>query len=193
MKLIKPTWLPAIETSSDKQIADLGDRVGSHMLDVLFSTGLQISLLLIFMKKELTDLLRDMLALRASNDTYLLEVLNLMRQFDIANLTLIVLCAWLLGGIIEILLTLRFGGSIGKLINRLEVLDTSTGKRPGVKQVAGRWLGLGWAAPVSAYIPSLQIIPFFGYFIAWFDPQRRALHDRVSGTYVVKVSKRYTE
>lgn len=193
MKLTKPTWLPAIETSSGKHIADLGDRVGSHMLDVLFSAVLQISLLLIFMKKELADLLRDMLALRASDDTYLLEVLKLMRQFNIVDLTLVVLCAWLLGGIIEILLTLRFGGSLGKLINRLEVLDAATGKRPGVKQIAGRWLGLGWAAPVSAYIPSLQIIPFFGYFIAWFDPQRRALHDRVSGTYVVKVSKRYTE
>ena len=43
MKLVKPTWLPAIEIRSDKQIADLGDRVGSHMLDVLFSAFLQIS------------------------------------------------------------------------------------------------------------------------------------------------------
>ena len=195
MKLIKPTWLPAIETSSDKQIADLGDRVGSHMLDVLFSAFLQISLLLIFMKKELTSLLRDMTALSnsGSNEAYLLEVLKLMRQLNVTGLTLTVIGAWLLGGVIEVLLTLRFGGSIGKILNRLEVIDASTGKRPGAKQILGRWLGLGWAAPVSAYIPSLQIIPFFGYFIAWFDPQRRALHDRVSGTYVVKVSKRYTE
>ena len=66
MKLVKPTWLPAIEIRSDKQIADLGDRFGSHMLDVLFSSGLQISLLLIFMKKELTSLLRDMTALSNS-------------------------------------------------------------------------------------------------------------------------------
>lgn len=87
--------------------------------------------------------------------------------FDLFNLSVAICYTWLL--------TWKFGGTLGKLAIGLRVV-TANGEPIGL----GRALGRTLAEILSA------IILLIGYIIAAFDSEKRALHDHICGTRVIR-------
>ena len=75
----------------------------------------------------------------------------------------------------EILLTARYGGTLGKLALKLRVI-TAGGERLSIGLSAGRY----FAQILSAFTLTI------GYIMAGFDSEKRALHDRICNTRVVR-------
>lgn len=154
------------------------------MVDWSLQSFVQFAFAVALAWDEMLALADDLSSLATSPDV-MTAVTNAVEDVVKGPLLFSVVAAWLLGGVLEVLLTVRFGGSPGKILLGLEVLDADSGVRPGWRRVTARWLGLGWAAPAGIVAPALQFVPFAGYALAWFDPQRRALHDRLTGIVVV--------
>jgi uncharacterized RDD family membrane protein YckC len=84
------------------------------------------------------------------------------------------LLGFITGVLYETILIGRFGATLGKMACKIHVVTPDGG------QVSyGRALGRYFAKLLSAF--TLLI----GYIIAAFDPERRALHDRICNTRVV--------
>ena len=68
------------------------------------------------------------------------------------------------------------GQTVGMMMTDLRVVDGQK-KRPLIRQILGR---------LSSFIPSLLV---FGVGLIWgiFDRESRCLHDRLSGTHVVRI------
>jgi uncharacterized RDD family membrane protein YckC len=169
----KPSW-------EGRRVASLYERVAAHAIDVFIQAGVQFVVLLGLAWENLVEIFTVIL----NGESDLAGMLELMQQ-DGGVVLLSILVGWGIGGCYETVMTGRFGGTIGKLLVGIEVVDGRSGGRLGYGRSFGRWLGLGWMAPAGAVAPVAQFIPFFGYFIAWFDPQRRALHDRIAGAVVL--------
>lgn len=80
-----------------------------------------------------------------------------------------------LGVLYETLLVGRFGATVGKMAVGLRVV-TADGDRVGYLRAFARY----WAKMLSA------IILMIGYIMAAFDSEKRALHDHICGTRVVR-------
>ena len=76
----------------------------------------------------------------------------------------------------QTVLVARFGGTIGKLICRVRV-TTQEGNRPSYAHALARALAK-WVSLLPCGI---------GFLLAAFDSQKRALHDRICGTRVVRI------
>ena len=87
--------------------------------------------------------------------------------FDLFNLCLAICYTWLL--------TWKFGGTLGKLALNLQVV-TANGEPIGL----GRSLGRTFAEILNV------LTLLIGYIIAAFDSQKRALHDHICGTRVIR-------
>ena len=96
-----------------------------------------------------------------------------------------------------ILLTSRYGQTLGKRIIGLRVVD-SAGNVPHLRQLVYREVYrfslLYLAAQMAALGVLIMTWIFFavlliGHLAVAYDPLRRAWHDRLGGTYVVRVSK----
>ncbi len=178
-------FLPPVEPVAGRDAANLGSRVLAHFLDWSLQSAVQVFFAVVLAWDELLTLADDLSSLSSSADPTA-AVVDAVEDVIAGPLLFSVLIAWLIGGVLEVLLTLRFGGSLGKMLTGLEVVEVDSGRRPGWRRVAARWLGLGWASPAGLVSPVAQFVPFAGYALAWFDPQRRALHDRLSGIAVVR-------
>jgi uncharacterized RDD family membrane protein YckC len=78
--------------------------------------------------------------------------------------------------------TARFGGTPGKVLLGLQVIDATT----------GRWLRPGQAgARILLSIP--VIVTLLGILVLLFDAQRRAFHDRVMHTLVIVKEHDYAD
>jgi hypothetical protein len=177
-------FLPPIVPVSGRTPAGLAARVLSHLLDWSVQSFMQLMFAVAFAWDEMLALADDLASLATSPDV-MASVTEAVADVLRGPLLVSVIAAWLLGGLLEVLLTVCFGGSLGKILLGLEVVDAGSGARPGWRRVAARWLGLGWAAPAGVLAPAAQFVPFAGYALAWFDPQRRAMHDRLTGLVVV--------
>ena len=178
-------FLPSRAAAAGREPAGLGLRVVSHLLDWSLQSAVQVVFALALAWDDLLALAGDLASLSSSSDPAT-AIVEAVEDVIAGPLLWSVIIAWLVGGVLEVLLTLRFGGSLGKMLTGLEVIEVDSGRRPGWRRVAARWLGLGWAAPAGLVSPAAQFVPFAGYGLAWFDPQRRALHDRLSGIAVVR-------
>lgn len=69
----------------------------------------------------------------------------------------------------------RFGATLGKMGSRIIVVD-GLGRKPSYRRAAARFL----AELVSA------AVLWIGYAAAAFDPEKRALHDRICNTRVIR-------
>ena len=78
-------------------------------------------------------------------------------------------------GVYEIWFVYRKGGTPGKLILELQILD-SEGKRLSKGRAIGRYF--------AQYISGLTL--GLGYLLPLWDPEKRALHDMIADTRVVK-------
>lgn len=67
------------------------------------------------------------------------------------------------------------GGTLGKLALGLRVVDVN-----GMYLTPGRSIGRYFAKILSGCILAI------GFIIAGFDPQKRSLHDKLAGTYVIR-------
>jgi len=67
-------------------------------------------------------------------------------------------------------------GTVGKLVFGLKVTDTSY-RRISRARAYGRYF---------AHVPS-SVILYLGYVMVAFTPQKRALHDYIAGTLVLRV------
>lgn len=83
-----------------------------------------------------------------------------------------------IGAAYEIIFVLKFGATPGKMAFRLKVV-TAEGGLVSVGQAVGRY----FAAALSWLTCGI------GFIIAAFDGQKRALHDRICGTRVIKIRK----
>ena len=193
-ELKQSKWLPDRPVCHGKEVAGLGRRVLSHLLDVMVSFVIQLTLLVSILWDTVAQAITDMRAayynsLDASGellvDVYAASIEQVVASLPIVTFLWVCLLGWAVGGALEIILISNFGGTVGKLLTKTELVDETTGGRPRLLKIASRWLGLGWASVASIAAPWAGLVPFFGYFIAWFDPKRRALHDRLSGTVVV--------
>lgn len=193
-KLIPSKWLPGRPPCHGREVAGLGRRVLSHLLDVMVSSVIQLTLLVSILWGTVARAITDMKAaydnsLDASGellvDVYVANIEQVALSLPFVTFLWVFLLGWAVGGALEVILVSNFGSTVGKLLTRTELVDETTGRRPKLLKIASRWLGLGWASAAAIAVPWASLIPFFGYFIAWFDPKRRALHDRLSGTVVV--------
>lgn len=93
-----------------------------------------------------------------------------------SSLTLVTqqLLSFITGFLYETLLIAKFGATLGKMACRVHVVTSD-----GAPVSYGRSVGRYFAKLLSAF--TLLI----GYIIAAFDPERRALHDRICNTRVV--------
>jgi len=182
---LRVRFLPPVESVAGRDTAKLRSRVLAHFLDWSLQSAVQFFFAVVLAWDELLALAGDLASLSSSADPAA-AIVEAVEDVIAGPLLLSVLIAWLIGGVLEVLLTLRFGGSLGKMFLGLEVVESDSGRRPGWRRVAARWFGLGWAAPAGLVSPVAQFVPFAGYALAWFDPQRRALHDRLSGIAVVR-------
>lgn len=173
-------FLPAKTTWSGRRVASLYERVGSHIIDILVQGLVQGVLVLIMAWEALVQVANDLL----SGEVAAGEILKVLAG-DGRMLVYSVLIGWVIGGVYETVFTRIYGGTLGKILLGIEVRDEKTGTRLSWGRCAGRWLGLGWAAPAGVATPAAQFIPVLGYLVAWTDPSRRALHDRLSGGIVV--------
>ncbi len=73
----------------------------------------------------------------------------------------------------------KFGGTPGKLILGLRIVDNQTGKRASFWRHLGRY--------VSYMLSSIPV--FLGYYWVLVDKDKRAWHDHLSGTAVVRRSR----
>lgn len=179
-------FLPPSEPVHGRSVASLPERCVSHTIDVIAQSGVQFAAAFLVAWDELSRLVLDSVA--GGGDVVVL-VENLTEALKGPLLVSIVL-AWIVGGVLEVVLTRFFGGSLGKILIGLEVVDASTGSRLPSVRVLLRWLGLGWAAPAGLVSPAAQFVPFFGYALAWFGPRRLALHDRLVDAAVVRRAPR---
>jgi uncharacterized RDD family membrane protein YckC len=70
----------------------------------------------------------------------------------------------------------RYGTTLGKRLCRIEVLDSKTGKFPSLERSLARY---------CAYLVSY--LPFgAGFVMAGLQPDKRALHELITGTYSVR-------
>lgn len=85
-----------------------------------------------------------------------------------------------LGYIMPVLLTIwfwiRFLGTPGKLLLKLQVVDAKSMIALTVWQAIGRYLG---------YFVSILVF-FMGFFWVAFDRRKQGLHDKLAGTLVIK-------
>lgn len=75
-----------------------------------------------------------------------------------------------------------FGGTPGKLLLRLRIVDAETGAPLTAKQEMLRALG---------YIPSLLPL-MLGFVWVMFDKRRRAWHDMIAGSAVIRLRRGFT-
>lgn len=187
-------WLPGRPMCHGREVAGLGRRALSHLVDVLVSSFIQLTLLVSILWGTIARAMTDIKvaydnSLDATGDllvdVYVANIEQIVLSIPFVTFLWVALLGWFTGGVIEVALISKFGGTVGKLLTGTELIDETTGKRPKIVKIASRWLGLGWASAAAVAAPGFGLIPFFGYFIAWFDPKRRALHDRLGGTVVV--------
>jgi len=99
---------------------------------------------------------------------------SILRSASSGLFSIIFLVEWVSAAIYEILLTARYGATLGKRALGLRVI-TERGDPLTLSLSAGRYL----ANLVSSATFSI------GYIMAAFDPEKRALHDRICNTRVV--------
>lgn len=88
---------------------------------------------------------------------------------------LVLLLSTIIASTYEIALTVKYGGTIGKFALGLRVV-TAEGRPLGWGQSTGRYFAT-WISGCTFYI---------GYILAAFDEQKRALHDYVASTRVIR-------
>jgi uncharacterized RDD family membrane protein YckC len=71
----------------------------------------------------------------------------------------------------------RYGNTLGKKIMKMQVVDAVTGLPMGERQA---WVRL------FSYLASYLIVGC-GFLMAAFNPERRALHDSIAGTRVIRI------
>ena len=76
-----------------------------------------------------------------------------------------------------IILTVVYGQTLGKMVVGIRVIPQEGG--------ANRWGAIILREVIGKFVSA--IILLFGYLMAAFDSKKRAMHDRIAGTYVVKV------
>ena len=193
-ELKQSKWLPDRPVCHGKEVAGLGRRVLSHLLDVMVSFVIQLTLLVSILWNTIMRVMADITtaynnSLNAAGellvDEYATNLEQVVLSLPFFAFLWVCILGWAVGGAVEVALISKFSGTIGKLITRTEIIDETTGMRPKLLKIVSRWLGLGWAGVASITVPWFGLLPFLGYFIAWFDPKRRALHDRIGGTVVV--------
>jgi len=86
----------------------------------------------------------------------------------------VTLANWALRGGYEVLMLRYLGATVGKMA-------------VGLKVVRADGSGLGWGVAVGRFFMYIVsgIILAIGYIMAGFDPEKRALHDRVCDTRVI--------
>ena len=95
-------------------------------------------------------------------------------QVQVGALASIVLLGWTLPFIYEAVMLRYFGATLGKMACGLKVIRSD-----------GR--DLGWGISIGRYFMYVVsgMILLIGYLMAAWDPQKRALHDRVCDTRVI--------
>lgn len=84
----------------------------------------------------------------------------------------------------EIVFIAKLGATPGKDLMGLGVVDATTGARPTYGQAARRWLLPGMVQPLpGTWIAGVLTLTWGA--TAWFDGERRSVHDRLAGTRVV--------
>ncbi len=86
-------------------------------------------------------------------------------------------------GLYEVILTTRFGQTVGKMALGIKVITTGGQDPPGLQPSAIRWglPALAGLVPVAGFL--LMILAYL--WIVW-DRERQGLHDKAANTYVVR-------
>jgi uncharacterized RDD family membrane protein YckC len=100
----------------------------------------------------------------------------------------------LLGALYVIVMTWRWGRTVGKFLIEIRVVDAAR-RRPNLRQSIVRWAAVGWIGIAARWSDgSANKALFFAqlaiYVPALFDPLGRGLHDRLAGTMVVSTVRR---
>jgi uncharacterized RDD family membrane protein YckC len=76
-----------------------------------------------------------------------------------------------------VILTVVYGQTLGKMVVGIRVIPQEGG--------ANRWGAIILREVIGKFVSA--IILLIGYLMAAFDSKKRAMHDRIAGTYVIKV------
>lgn len=86
------------------------------------------------------------------------------------------LVSWVLPAVAVLVFWATKGATPGKMAIAAQIVDERTGGKPSTGQLVGRYF---------AYF--LSTLPFcLGFIWAGFDPKKQGLHDKLSGTVVVR-------
>ncbi len=100
----------------------------------------------------------------------------------------------LIGALYVIVMTWRWGRTVGKFLIEIRVVDAAR-RRPNLRQSIVRWAAVGWIGIAARWTGGdANRLLFFAqlaiYVPALFDPLGRGLHDRLAGTMVVCTVRR---
>ncbi len=101
---------------------------------------------------------------------------DLNRMQEMPNISFEVLVQYLLPLLYSVLFWIYMGGTPGKRLFRLKVLDAATGHNLTLGQAIIRYLG---------YIPSTLVL-LMGFFWVAFDAKKQGWHDKMAQTVVVR-------
>ena len=100
----------------------------------------------------------------------------------------------LIGALYVIVMTWRWGRTVGKFLIEIRVVDAAR-RRPNLRQSIVRWAAVGWIGIAARWTGGdANRLLFFAqlaiYVPALYDPLGRGLHDRLAGTMVVCTVRR---
>ncbi len=82
--------------------------------------------------------------------------------------------------VITVLFWVKYLGTPGKMLLKLQVVDADTGQALSTPQAIGRYLGY--------YISMIPLM--LGFIWVAFDPKKQGFHDKLAGTVVVYTSSK---
>ncbi|MCC7539145.1 MAG: RDD family protein [Deltaproteobacteria bacterium] len=156
-------WTPS--PARDTQvIAGMGKRIVAHIVDSFAVGGMTYGLIWVWLRSQTRRFETATHITESQANDLLVSVLGVIGVVTV------------LGLLYYVLPTTIWGWSPGKKLMGLKVVDdngdTPSLGRVVLREVLGKWISSMFCS--------------FGYFMAFFDPEHRALHDRIATTTVVE-------
>lgn len=173
-------------------------RIVSHTFDVVALGMLQSVIVLAALWPALSELFDQLTGI--SNADGLAQQIGASVELAVAfleqqwaALAVAVFVAWVLGGIYEVLTTRWLGGTFGKQLTGLLVVDGDTLGRLSWRNCLIRWGGPAVVSGAAPAFAAAQLLTVVGYSLAAFDARRRAAHDLAAGALVIERSSVRTQ
>ncbi len=167
----------AAKKVGNNQLASVGSRISAVLVDQIIALACFIPLY------AALDYNFESLAAARGNFTAMSALMESLPQ-HLVSLSGLMLMALL---VVQIVMLIKRGQSLGKLIMGVRILDVNTHKVPSATNIILIRTVLTNLAYGLSFIGLIILIADFTVML--FDKQRRSLHDKLAKTYVVKAEE----